>query len=300
MSNFIVTCHGWSASNWIAHSLNMNKNIICTHSARNVIAQSINLQSNKNLKENINELHRGYLNRQNRSMDIIYDEIEGKGDAKYYGSVHVLRMRDLPVINEKFGASKRFFKVANIIRNPIDLVWSGYGQFKDLFRYDINELSWTTGKIVRQALEFVNYIGKKYDIFIGDFDNLAFIGACSILESLRFDIEAYPKVKRMENIEFVGTYKMEEITSDKKKFIDFFIGLGLNDILCDEYINEVFSTGIINKHKNDNKKITPLERYNEFLPWQKEVFNYFLTLNNIKYDYEKFGYDLAFINFAKD
>ena len=98
-------------------------------------------------------------------------------------------MRDLPVISEKYGVSTRSFKVVNIVRNPVDMVWSGYGQFKDLFRYDINELHWTTGKVIRQALEFVNYIGKKYNIYIGDFENLAFIGACAILESLKLDFQ---------------------------------------------------------------------------------------------------------------
>ncbi|MEZ4781128.1 MAG: hypothetical protein R2816_06015 [Flavobacteriaceae bacterium] len=216
MKNFIVTSHGWSASNWTAHALNLNENILCTHSARNELASDKNLQSNINLKNNIDQLQKGYAQRQERSLDTIYDEIEKKGIAKSYGSVHVLRLRDLPIIYEKFGSSKRNFILVNIVRNPVDLAWSGYGQFKDLFRYDINELHWTTGKIVRQALEFSNYISSKYNLYMGDFENLAFIGACAVFESLKFDLDAYHKVNYMENIKFKGTIRMEDLTSKKK------------------------------------------------------------------------------------
>jgi len=134
-----VTSHGWSASNWTAHALNINKSVICTHSARNIPALSVDLQSNANLKINISELQKGYKLRQSRSLDAIYDEIESYGEAYAYGSVHVLRARDLPIIFKNNGSPYRIFKVANLIRNPVDLVWSGYGQFRDLFRYDINE-----------------------------------------------------------------------------------------------------------------------------------------------------------------
>ena len=38
------------------------------------------------------------------------------------------------------------------------------------------------------------------------------------------------------------------------------------------------------------------ERYNEFLPWQKEVFNHFFKLHNLRSSYEEMGYDLSFLN----
>ena len=296
MKNFIVTSHGWSASNWTAHALNLNDNILCTHSARNELAGDKELQSNKNLKKHINDLQNGYVARQARSLDTIYDEIEAKGNTKSYGSVHVLRLRDLPIINEKCGASQRQFNVVNVVRHPVDLVWSGFGQFKDLFRYDINELHWTTGKVVRQALEFSNYIAEKYNLYMGDFENLAFIGACAILESLKFDLDAYSKLDQIKNINFCGTFQMEEITSDKEKYKLFLTQLDLQDYISENYLNEVFKTGIVNKHKHDSKKLTPEERYNQFLPWQKEVFNHFLNLHNLSEDYTNFGYDLKFMS----
>lgn len=65
-----------------------------------------------------------------------HDFIESNGDADFYGSVHFYRLRDLPAQYEKFENSERNFNVINLIRNPIDLVWSGYGQFKELFKTD--------------------------------------------------------------------------------------------------------------------------------------------------------------------
>ncbi len=292
---FIVTCHGWSASNWTAHSLNLNSKIICTHSARNEIAEDKELQSNKNLKKNINKLQSGYKKRQAQSLDAIYDEIECKGASPYYGSVHVLRLRDIPIIYEKFGISQRSFNLVNIVRHPIDLVWSGYGQFLELFRYDINELHWTSGKVVNQALKFSNYIGQKYNLYMGDIENLAFIGACAIMESLKKDIDAYISLSSLKNINFCGTFKMEEITNDPKIYSLFCSQLGLNELISEEYLNKVFSTGVVNKHKSDDQKLSSKERYLSLVPWQKEVFNHFFNLHDLKKPYEKFGYDFTYL-----
>src|ERR1041384_1183508 len=131
---FIVTSHGWSASNWVAHSLDLHPEIICSHSARNASAGAPDLHDN--LKFDLGRMHAGYVNRQGRPIDESYNEIEQMGDGKYYGSVHLYRLRDLPVLHEKFGPSSRNFSVMNLVRHPVNLVWSGYGQFKDLFRYD--------------------------------------------------------------------------------------------------------------------------------------------------------------------
>lgn len=298
MKRFIVTAHGWCASNWTAHALNLNKHIICTHSARNELATDKNLQSNKNLKKNINQLQKGYLLRQARSLDDIYEDIETKGVADSYGSVHVLRLRDLPIINAKFGPSKRSFNVVNMVRNPIDLVWSGYGQFKDLFRYDINELYWTTGKVVNQALDFANYISNKYSLFLGDIENLSFIGACAVLESLKFDLDSYCKIESIDNINFKGTVKMEDLTLKKEIFSSFMNSLGLREFNNEKYLEEVFNTGIVNKHKHDKLILSPEERFNQFLPWQKEVFIYFFQLHELRDKYAEFGYNFEFVPYV--
>lgn len=294
MKFFIVTSHGWSASNWTAHALNLNNKVLCVHSARVEIANHKDLQSNYNLKKNINQLQKGYLKRQERSIDELYDEIIAKGEADVYGSVHVLRMRDIPIIINKFGPPIKSFKLANVVRHPVDLVWSGYGQFKDLFLYDINELHWTSGKVVRQALEFSNYIGEKYNLNIGDYEVLSFFGACAVMESLKNDLDAYTIVEKCNNISFQGTFQMEKITTSMEEYKNFCIALDVEEV--DElYLNKVFKTGIVNKHKADTIAVNSKERFEIFETWQKEVFSHFFRLHNLKENYEKFGYDFTFI-----
>lgn len=296
MNQFIITSHGWSGSNWLSHVLNAHPTITCTHSARNILANDINMQSNKELKQNIHQLHKGYVSRQNVSLDDIYLQIEKMSKTLFYGSVHVLRQRDIPVIFEKFGKPKREFNVINLVRNPIDLVWSGYGQFKDLFKYDINELFWTLKKIIDNSKEFVHDIGNKYNINIGETENLAFIGAASVLLSLKKDADAETKIRSLPNIKYLSPVQMEQLTTDKKYFKDFLSKITNNKIIIeDSYIENVFKTGKINKHKKDNKKLTPKERYCQFNDWQKEIFKYYLSKFELKEYFENMDYSLSFL-----
>lgn len=293
--HFMVTSHGWSASNWVAHALDLNPSITCTHSARNEWAKDTEIHSEQNIKDNLKNFHSGYFLRQNRTLDESYDEIEAFDKTDFYGSVHLYRLRDLPVLSEKFGTQKRKFNVVNLIRNPIDLVWSGHGQFKDLFRYDINELYWTTGKVLKEK-EFLYELAKKYSLNIGDFENLSFLGACAVLGSLRLDLDAVEKVKDLDFVDFKGFVKMEEVTSNGE-VLNELIGR-LTDNECPVpllYLDKVYQAGVINKHKHDSKKLSAEERYATFGPWQKEAFHHFMKIFDLKKDYQKLGYDLSFM-----
>ncbi|WP_185153353.1 hypothetical protein, partial [Fulvivirga lutimaris] len=269
----------------------------CTHSARNALADDKDLQSNKNLKLKIKDLHSGYVNRQERSLDDLYDEIIEKGNTEYYGSVHVLRLRDLPIIIERFGPSARNYNVVNVVRHPVDLVWSGYGQFLDLFLYDINELYWTTGKVLRDGKEFCYQLARKYDLNLGEYNNLAFLGACAVLSSLKLDMDAYSKLDGIHNLNLKKTFKMEDLTKSEKSFSEFISQLCGDDFeASQDYIRAVFNEGVINKHKHDNKKLSPAKRYDQFSMWQKEAFEYFFDFNQLLTMYEKIGYDFSFLN----
>ncbi|MBS3820394.1 MAG: hypothetical protein KGY81_01365, partial [Phycisphaerae bacterium] len=115
--NFIVTCHGWSASKWTAHTFSMHSDVICTHSAMNVLSTEI--RNYDGLRDSVRKLHTGYVNRQQRPVDQSYDEIAGHGRAEAYGSVHLYRLRDLPILWERFGKPTRQFMVYNQIRHPL-------------------------------------------------------------------------------------------------------------------------------------------------------------------------------------
>ena len=293
----MVTSHGWSASNWLAYALNLHPQIICTHSARNIQASEKEMNSDPNLRKNLRDLHNGYLLRQNRTLNESYDFIESLGQASLYGSVHVYRLRDLPVLYEKFGKFERRFQVLNLVRHPVALVWSGYGQFKELFRYDLNELHWTSGKVLKTAGEFIQRLALKYDLYVGDLENLAFIGAAAVLGSLRLDLDATAKTKKIPGIDFHGTVKMEEVTQKPevlRRTIALLSGRALE--ITENYLEAVYKAGIVNEHKEEQNKRDAAARYLKFNEWQKEVFRYFMQKYKIREDYEKLGYDFSFLD----
>lgn len=298
-NQFIITCHGWSASNWVAHSINLHSNITCSHSAMNVVTQNKNIYNNDNLKKLITTFHKGYTNRQKCSISQSYQEIinqNNQNETIYYGSVHLYRLRDLPVLFDKFGSTGRKYKVMNLIRHPIDLVWSGFGQFKDLFKFDINELHWTLGKILRESKDFIYHIGNKYKLNIGELDNLAFIGAACVLGSLQKDIQVEKEVKNIPDFDYLGSIEMEKITSDKFYFSEIVKKLTSNHIqISDEYIKSVFALGKINAHKKDKVRLTVAEKYKAMMPWQKEVLCFYLDKYEIVQKYKDFEYDFTFL-----
>jgi hypothetical protein len=296
-NNFIVTSHGWSGSNWLAHSINLNKDVVCTHSARNVLADDEQMHSHKNLVKHIQKFHTGYVGRQLVSLDDLYSKIKQFGNTKHYGSVHVLRMRDLPVLLDKFGSPKEQFKVANLVRNPVDLVWSGYGQLQDLFTFDINELYWTLDKILSEGKDFSYSLIEKYKINIGEYHYLAFLGACAILGSLKKDCDAYDSINNEKNLDFIGGIKMESVTQDREAFKGLLFNLtGNASIITDNYIGQVFQSGAINTHKKDKVKVTAEQRYYSFEPWQKDAFIYFFEKFKLRPIYESFGYDFSYMD----
>lgn len=293
---FLVTSHGWSASNWLAYVLQLHPKISCTHSARNVIACDKDLQSDTNLKRHLGRLHTGYFSRQNQALDSSYDEIEALGNTRYLGSVHRFRLRDIPVVFERFGPFQREYRVMNLVRHPVTLVWSGYGQFQNLFRYDINELHWTLGKVLGHAREFAFDLGRRYDLMLGDYEVLAFLAAAVVLGSLRLDLDAMEAVCELPNIDYRGHVQMEKVTRDPailKEVICKLCGPELS--VTPGYLQNAFNAGQINRHRRDNHQLSPEERWSTFNNWQRETFLHFMDYFNIGEPHEAMGYDLSFV-----
>ncbi|WP_018249182.1 hypothetical protein [Orenia marismortui] len=290
-NNFIIASHGWSASNWLAYVLNQHEDIIASHSAANLINEKLS----NDIKEKLKEFHDGYKNRHNIPIDKSYDYIENYGNAISYGSVHLYRLRDLPVQYNRFKVSKRMYNVVNLIRNPISLVWSGFGQFKDLFKTDINELYWTLGKVLEDK-DFIYYICEKYKLAPGKYENLAFFGAARVLGSLKLDIDACKNIYKIPFINYMGEVKMEEITQNPKVLTQLIERVTDNKVkVTQEYLDNVYRVGKINKHKMDNKEFDPRERFESLERWKKETLIYYLKKFNIIQSYEKLGYNLSFV-----
>ncbi len=290
-TKLIITCHGWSASNWLSYALSQHQDIIATHSAANLYGEKLT----NNIKGKVQEFHQGYINRQNQPIAECYSKIESYGNAKIYGSVHLYRLRDIPVLNKKFGEETDTYTTFNLIRDPIKLILSGYGQFKELFRTDINELHWTLSKIMADKSEIDNILNK-YEIFPGDFVNLAFIGAACVLGSLKQDLNALEEVKNIPYINFCGNIKMEDVTQNPD-ILKQLIKLANPQVdVSDTYIEKVYSLGPINKHSKNNQQQSSQELFNSLSQWQQEITRFYINKYDIANSYQLLGYDLSFLN----
>lgn len=294
-SYFVVTCHGWSASNWLANALHKHPNILCAHSSAALPADDPSVFDGDGLKKKIPALRKGYIARQNRSLTDLYESLPNPKNAHIIGSVHTYRLRDLPAQTELITPRSSPIPVVNLVRHPLDLVVSGYGQFKDLFRIDLNEFSWTLNKIVARGLEMPEAICAKHNVDPGDYDSVCFLGACVVLGSLRLDLDALDAVENSgaAHWDFRGHVQMEQLTRDPNSFSRLLPTLtNRNDLATTEYLDSVFTERKVNIHNHDAPSGTH-QRWNALKPWQQEAFRAYLDLFELQKQYEAIGYDFS-------
>jgi len=295
---FIVACHGWSASNWVAHALNRLPGIACAHSSAAALATDPERLEGANLKAEIPALRKGYVQRQSRPILDIYADVAAAKPAPHVGSVHTFRMRDLPVQAERFPQSGVRFRTVNLVRHPLDLVVSGYGQFRDLFRIDLNEFSWTLAKIVSLGLDLAEMVCARHGVAPGDFDSVCFLGACVVLNSLRLDLDATAKVLAGPEgpWDWRGVVRMEDVTGEPAAFADLVERItGDAALAAAPMVAEISATRRINIH-NRSAAAGTRARWQGLSPWQREAFAAFLVRFGLRADYETFGYDFSFLD----
>ena len=280
---FIVTCHGWSGSHWLATALNSHPEVICCHSALNILADTKTWADDK-LKKTIVPRQNARLRRGVVSTDELFKEVKSYGKAKVYGNVHTLRIRDLPEINSRFRARKSY-ALMNMVRHPVSLVASGAGQLREMMEWDIYALL-ETSDAVREEMELALETSEKYGINLCDNDNRAFITACHHQKHLARDHMIAPDIP---------TIIMERVVSERAYYAEIFEQLTSKKLKADdEYLDNVFSIGKLNPHKAGAKK-SPEQEYAEWPAWQKEVFGRIFSRCNLRELYQKFGYDFSFI-----
>lgn len=293
MNKFIVCCHGWSSSNWLAYTINSIPLMVATHSSKNVVAKDIREHALVNLRKNVRKYHEGYEKRDSRTLNEMFAGIPVTSETLALGSVQVYRLRDLKILNFE----EHDVVITNYLRNPIDLVWSGYGQLQDLFIFDINELWFTTGKVLTHGKDFVYDLADRYKLNLGDYEVLAFLGACAIMIGLKSDFDvAREKSNELSQKNFCH-FKMEDLTTNSIDLQKFIQHISRNEINLDEtQAQRILNEGAINSHRHDSKPIRGADRYIAFTDWQKESFSYFMDKFDLKNEYEKIGYDLSCLN----
>jgi len=290
---FLVACHGWSASKWVAHALNRHPEIACGHSSSGALAGDAAHQDD-NLAPLIPALRAGYLRRQQAPMTDTYAALSAAKPARFTGTVHTYRLRDLPVQADRFSPPPGM-PVLNLVRHPLDLVISGAGQFQALFRADLNEFAWTLNKIRDQGLEIIERICGRHRLAPGDYDVLCFFGACVVLGSLRLELEAEDAV-RAGPWDYRGTVRMEDVTTSPAAFARMVTDLtGAPELADRGYLNAVFRQSPINRHRRQTGGCPP-DRWAALAPWQREGFAAFFEHFALRAPYEAMGYHFRFLD----
>jgi len=208
---FIITCHGWSASNWTATALSQHLDILCCHSAMNVPADSKKLKETESeFRATMVERHKARIARGELSINQLLDEVESYdvgGTRKVYGNIHTLRLRDLKGLTKKFGKSYPFV-LMNQVRHPVSLVASGFGQVRSMLSWDVFcHIDAAHG--MEEHLNFFLDIASRHNLNLCDYDVRSFSYAAHHQMFIAADIKAFPNVP---------TIVMERATTDQQYF----------------------------------------------------------------------------------
>lgn len=286
-NKFIVTSHGWSASNWLATALDLHKEITCAHSAGLVLpgAGGYDPRAEDAISKK-NVLH----GRHNYSLKDHFEKVFELRPSKVIGSVHRYRMRDLPnLLKEQHHSEAISFKLMNLVRHPVSLVSSGASQFTEMA---------ARNPFIR--IEIMNFFSKQrhfyanladqFDLDLCDWPILSFLAAAQHQIILRHDQECMGSVTNI---------LMERITTQPDYFLKIANQLVSHSIEIDEaYVDEVFSLGRVNRHQlaTDEKVSSQAEdRFSSWADWQRVAFTHFLKVSKLQPAYEQLGYDFSFV-----
>lgn len=276
----VVTCHGWSGSNWLATALNLHPDVICTHSARNLVADGVT----QDLRSTVLQRAKARGQRMVRTASETLEEIRKHGYAQVYACVHTIRARDLERFLDELPHNISV-KSANLIRHPVNVVSSGVGQLKELTEFDVftlNEITVTARDFAEKYYEICD----KFDLDPCNREVLCRFDACS---HLRYLEEDRSKATTMKNI------YMEKVVSDRDYFKSVFENVMHGLKADDKYIDEVFRLGAINRHRETKGQNEIIDEWRCWPAYQQEMFRYFLDQTNLRDFYRRNNYDLNFV-----
>lgn len=283
-SNFMVTCHGWSGSNWFAKALNLHTKIICTHSVTNELPSEGVSQSGE--QENEKGRLQRVRGRQDQTLKQHFDYLLSLGQADAYGSVHRYRVRDLIKLDLTSGPN---FTLANQVRHPVKLVNSGYGQLLDMVDSEV----YTRAEVMRffdRYYPYYEYIAARHDLQLTDWSVLCFLAACHHMKVLTQELFIMNKKFPSSHI-----IKMERLTTEKIYYEQSVQNLvGDHVEISEEYLKNVFSLGAVNRHAKRTLH-TAAEQYSDWEDWQREAFSDLASTSNIVTPYTSIGYDFSFL-----
>lgn len=278
---FLVTSNGNSGSKWLARVLSLHEEIICSHSPAH-LPLAIQLQ-----REYSSEDYRSIRLAEHRKqlpVDLIFDELVGVGEARYYGNVHFFNLRQLHENLRKFEHEKSF-RTVDLVRHPVALVNSGAHNMARQAAVDPGRAQYLRGVQERNGDHYASW-RRRYDLDLSDIAVLAFLASTMVLKSLKINI----------GLQVGRRVKMEVVTSATDALED------LVRYVCpriahvnDSYLRKAVTSGKINTHSPSRVPNSPEEIFHGWEPWQQAVFSQLVEETGIALEYGRLGYSLSFI-----
>lgn len=297
MSHFIICSLGKTGSFWIANALDINPDIICTHSNLHVPASEIYLSGwngfetigakwkdkkpSEELAKTLTEKYGKAIEKESKvfskyTLDEYFDLQEKIGIAKYYGNAHGYTLTNF-LNHWKANKPNRKFKLANLHRHPLKIVESGVSRS---FVYEDPQV---IARIKNRTA--IDKAVKAYKLKLCP-EVIAFIDNCNKLPD-------YLGAMRCLDLLHIP---IERITQDKEYFCFVLRYLTSDDIeISDKYLDSVFSLGKLNRHnKNRSCDNTPEILFSKWDYWQRDYFSKMLScFQDIFPKAEELGYNFS-------
>jgi len=248
---FFITTNGNSASRWLAQTLNMHPDIICSHSpARISIAMAYDHgYSDSEFKEIMQDESRKKI-----PTDILLNELEQIGKVRCFGNVHLFNLRQLRENIDKNNHEKEF-RVVDLVRHPVSFVQSGTYNMIRQGQYNTDCITYLNNVYYRNKKLYDDF-APSYKLDFNDLYTLSFMANVMTLKSLSINMQIHEVDDRIT---------MEAITTNKTEYQRLVSFISGGEVCADDqYLNAVFSTKAVNKHKIRKKQIGYKEIYDSW------------------------------------
>lgn len=303
---FLIASHGWSGSYWLAHVLHGLPGIACVHSSAALPAAEddpyaidaiLSQGTLDDVYARLGVLRAGYLDRATRQPSTLCQEVAaGFPEARLVGSVHTFRMRDLPRSFADLGPKGAGISVANLLRHPVSLVRSGYGQFRDSMAIDLNEHAWIARRVAETDLPAFERISARHGVRPGAFDALCFLGACCTLGGLAEDFRAARALEDDGRAAWLGHILMERMIADTGYLAHWIERLNDGPMpLTTGALDTSVLAGRRNRHNHEAGAETPDRVFADWSDWQRAIFVHCLDHFGLRAPYAAVGYDLSML-----
>jgi hypothetical protein len=299
---FLVTSSGASAAGWLAASLNQHPDICCSCGSAPV---SNSIHYHHVSTPEFLERHAAFLTAHcvgpqatPRSIDQMFQELEGFRSVGFYGNVHAetvltyhASLRTCPPL--------RRFTVANLVRHAIPRAEARY-------------------RSIHQDSEASPGMAKVCDFQFRDRVNRLPSVADAILEQIG-DIESDPKKRRftsaiLETIgastEFVNEaaqapmdhYRIEDLKGNREHYQGFVRKMTNGNLdPAPQYLDAIFSEENLNSGRCRNDSLakvpppSPEAQWRAWSEWQRRAFQAAMVSSRFHEQFETVGYSFAFV-----